>query len=124
MMSIKTCIKLKTMISKIFRQTDKDRNGCINFDEFLELLKFMDIQLSYERALNLFASVDPDGSGSLDPREFDEGFAKLEAEVATDALTIMGVTPGKLLMYFLIGVRQTETNVPTLPCSVCYSSRC
>ena len=53
-----------TMISKIFRQTDKDRNGCINFDEFLELLKFMDIQLSYERALNLFASVDPDGSGS------------------------------------------------------------
>jgi Ca2+-binding EF-hand superfamily protein len=53
-----------TMISKIFKQTDKDRNGCINFDEFLELLKFMDIQLSYERALNLFASVDPDGSGS------------------------------------------------------------
>ena len=74
-----------TMISKIFRQTDKDRNGCINFDEFLELLKFMDIQLSYERALNLFASVDPDGSGSYVTKKGYRHILCLHARIIHDS---------------------------------------
>ena len=92
------------MISKLFAIADKDQSGTLSFEQFLELLRFMNLAMSRERALHLFVSVDPDGSGDLTPREFSEGFSKLEDELARDALSSVGLTFGNLVSVFIAAV--------------------
>lgn len=65
---------------------------------------FMDLHMSHERALQLFASVDPDGSGSLDLTEFTNAFDKLEEGLGRDALRHIGITPRRLITSFILSV--------------------
>lgn len=57
-------------IMALFRMVDRDSDGELELDEFLVLIKQMKIGLQSDRALQLFESMDADGSGAIDAREF------------------------------------------------------
>eukprot|EP00448_Togula_jolla_P022833 CAMPEP_0170580552 /NCGR_PEP_ID=MMETSP0224-20130122/6567_1 /TAXON_ID=285029 /ORGANISM="Togula jolla, Strain CCCM 725" /LENGTH=592 /DNA_ID=CAMNT_0010903629 /DNA_START=42 /DNA_END=1820 /DNA_ORIENTATION=+ len=54
----------------LFQLVDIDGNGCLEFKEFVELLKQMRIVLTENRMVDLFAALDVDNSGEIDAQEF------------------------------------------------------
>lgn len=56
-------------IKNHFNFFDHDKNGCIDIDEFTELLVVLSPESNPEQAKEGFALIDTDGSGYI---EFDE----------------------------------------------------
>lgn len=82
----------KDALARMFAQIDKDRNGCVSFEElvagaervpeFAQRLTALDI--GRENLRELFDILDENGSGELDPREFVEClFRMMTAESQT-----------------------------------------
>eukprot|EP00427_Karlodinium_veneficum_P009634 CAMPEP_0169087996 /NCGR_PEP_ID=MMETSP1015-20121227/14523_1 /TAXON_ID=342587 /ORGANISM="Karlodinium micrum, Strain CCMP2283" /LENGTH=624 /DNA_ID=CAMNT_0009148251 /DNA_START=193 /DNA_END=2068 /DNA_ORIENTATION=- len=59
-----------TDIPALFQVFDEDDSGELRFPEFKQMIEEMHIGLSEIRILHLFESIDGDGSGSIDDKEF------------------------------------------------------
>lgn len=46
----------------LFYTLDADGNGLLEFDEFKEIMKYFDLNLSEERTIQIFSKFDDDGS--------------------------------------------------------------
>jgi hypothetical protein len=79
-------------LAKIFSQFDADRSGTIDFYEFQEMLRYINVNISQEKAIQIFTRVDSDGSKALTYDEFERGFALLASEIALAALQSLGIT--------------------------------
>ncbi|HEU4487019.1 MAG TPA: EF-hand domain-containing protein [Povalibacter sp.] len=55
-----------------FAMADKDHDGRITFDEFVELLEGLDAGMSAAEMRIGFAEIDTDRDGAIDRREFAE----------------------------------------------------
>mmetsp|Transcript_99184 Transcript_99184/g.181531 ORF Transcript_99184/g.181531 Transcript_99184/m.181531 type:complete len:125 (-) Transcript_99184:79-453(-) len=65
----------------MFELADEDRSGDLDFNEFNEMIKEMRMGLSDMRIVELFKSIDADGEGTIDAREFVQAlFPQLLAE--------------------------------------------
>lgn len=51
--------------SDLFRMFEKDGSGGIDQEEFCEIAKYMNINLSRNRILKLFSQADTDGTGTI-----------------------------------------------------------
>mmetsp|Transcript_45288 Transcript_45288/g.85010 ORF Transcript_45288/g.85010 Transcript_45288/m.85010 type:complete len:108 (+) Transcript_45288:2-325(+) len=57
-------------IPVLFRLVDLDADGALDLEEFRHLIKHMKIGLKDDRVVQLFATFDSDGSGTVDAQEF------------------------------------------------------
>lgn len=57
-------------IPMVFRHFDNHKKGELNFHEFRSMLKELHIVIEEYRAVELFESLDKDGGGSVDHKEF------------------------------------------------------
>ena len=64
----------------LFKQSDQDRSGTLQVDEFADILGKLGHPVSHEQAKDLLSKVDADGSGSLDIDEFFLVFGSQDKE--------------------------------------------
>lgn len=57
-------------IPAMFYKFDRDNNGVLSLDEFLTMMREMQIEFTDERVIQLFSSFDSNGSGMIDDYEF------------------------------------------------------
>jgi len=88
-------------LAKLFAQFDNDRSGSLDFDQFQDMLRYLNINLSQEKIVEIFNKVDTDGDKALTYNEFEKGFALLAAEVAMAALQSLGLTDAQI--YGVVG---------------------
>jgi len=60
----------KTKIRKVFRRVDRDGDGQLTIDEWLDLLDFYQLEMSEQEARMLHGEFDDDNSGHIDYNEF------------------------------------------------------
>ena len=61
---------------RAFAAADKDRNGYISFQEFLESLRELQICIPYHDALNRFSQLDTDKDGRVVETEYVNGYLR------------------------------------------------
>merc|ERR1712118_416852 len=54
---------------KIFQMFDADGGGCIDVEEFRNIIQKLQLGISDDRIVDLFTELDVDGDGSIDDRE-------------------------------------------------------
>jgi len=79
-------------LAKIFAQFDADKSSTIDFDEFTEMLRYVNVNISQEKAVQIFSMVDIDGSKELSFDEFERGFELLAKEVVHTTLKNLGIS--------------------------------
>jgi len=79
-------------LAKVFAMFDSDKSGKIDFNEFNEMLRYLNINISQEKAIQIFTMCDSDGSKELSYDEFEKGFLQLAKEVAITCLKSMGLS--------------------------------
>ncbi len=61
---------------RAFAAADKDRNGYISFQEFLESLRELQIAIPYHDALDRFSKLDTDKDGRVVETEYVNGYLR------------------------------------------------
>merc|ERR1712070_1123433 len=79
-------------IAKIFAHFDADKSGAIDFHEFQEVLRYINVNISKDKAIKIFITCDADGSKEITFDEFEKGFGLLAKEIATTALGELGLS--------------------------------
>lgn len=79
-------------VDEIMDSIDTDKNGAINFNEFISATLNSNICRDYERIYKAFSFFDLDNDGHIDTRELKEAlagqeFAKIDNEIFKDAIT-------------------------------------
>jgi len=86
--------------SDLFHMFDEDGSGSMNFDEFVNLTKYLSLDLSEHAALQIFTKVaGPDNS--IDKFEFDNAMKELEKQIAKRVVNDMGFGSSNLIKVFL-----------------------
>src|SRR4051812_43226458 len=80
---------------------DQDKSGCLDFEEFLDVLKYLNLPLSKNKALRIFSEVEK-GDGTIGQDEFESALGLLEERVAGRVLTLMGFSTSDLLLWFML----------------------
>jgi len=73
----KICEKIMSKsqdLKQAFKSHDKDGNGSIDYDEFIDIMKDYQIGLSNEQIYDLMRSIDTDKSGTIEYSEFMDRF--------------------------------------------------
>ena len=90
--------------AELFNRFDRDGTGSIEFHEFRELCKHMNLFLSKTEALKIFTKFDNQGNGQIDYDEFEGCFKLLQLEIVLLVLEDMGITREALAFGFTYGV--------------------
>merc|ERR1712167_399351 len=94
--------KQKTLSNtELFKMFDKDESGSINYDEFVEISRFMNLNLSRERAMKIFSEADADASGWISYDEFESALVLLRREVSQGGLAKLGYSTAVLVGTFV-----------------------
>ncbi|CAG9313576.1 unnamed protein product [Blepharisma stoltei] len=88
-------------IDNIFHMLDKDGSGELDFQEFTQVMKFFDLEMTNQRLLQIFSKFDADGSGNMSLQEFEAAFDYLKSEVSRGAMEGLGLAKKKLALIFL-----------------------
>jgi len=84
---------------ELFLMGDIDKSGSLSFDEFCEVLKYLNMPLSQNVALRIFSECEKDGV--MGPDEFEKAIRLLEQRVADKVLVSMGFSTQTLVLGFL-----------------------
>jgi len=85
----------------LFVMFDKDTSGDINFEEFLDLTKYLQLNLSDNQALKIF-SQSAKADGFLDQDRFEEAMDVLRVRITKKALNILGLSTSELLKMLIV----------------------
>jgi len=91
-------------LAKLFAEFDSDSSGFLTFEEFQDMLRFINVNISQEKAVAIFSSVDSDGSQTLTYDEFEKGFAIIATEVAHAALQSLGLNDAQIYAAIATGL--------------------
>ena len=86
---------------QIFNMLDVDGSGELDFEEFSEVLKYYDMQMSDERQLQIFSRFDENGSAKLDMQEFDSAMTYIKKTISRGAMDQLGLSKSNLVQVFL-----------------------
>lgn len=67
-------------------------------EQFLNALKYHSINLSRQKALEVFSKVDQDCSQTLDKNEFRQAMETVEQDLGSNILRAIGLSPAKLFV--------------------------
>eukprot|EP01052_Picozoa_sp_SAG31_P023813 SAG31_NODE_1987_length_6724_cov_18.235925_4_plen_111_part_00 len=62
----------KEACAKLFAEFDRDGNGYVSADDLEKALNKVGLPISKKQAMSLLRLYDPDGSGMIEPAEFEE----------------------------------------------------
>jgi len=88
----------------VYDKFDADKSGAIDFDEFCEVMRFLNINISRQKAIDIFAKVDEDRDCTLNFEEFSNAISALEHEMTENSLDSMGFTMHAILATIAGGV--------------------
>jgi len=86
--------------AKIFDMFDADGSGSVDFGEFQETLKYMNIDISPHKAMKIFSEV-ADAEGVCDREAFQQALDILHQQIADKVLTDMGFAVSNLAKIFI-----------------------
>jgi len=86
--------------AKIFDMFDADGSGTVDFAEFQETLKYMNIDISPHKAMKIFSEV-ADAEGVCDREAFQQALDILHQQIASKVLTDMGFAVSNLAKIFI-----------------------
>jgi len=86
--------------AKIFDMFDADGSGTVDFAEFQETLKYMNIDISPHKAMKIFSEV-ADAEGVCDREAFQQALDILHQQIANKVLTDMGFAVSNLAKIFI-----------------------
>ena len=55
---------------RVFKLLDRDKTGTVSTSEFLDMLRRVGVDMSYEEVRELFAEFDKEHTGCISPSEF------------------------------------------------------
>jgi len=87
--------------SKFFEIFDKDGSGKVNFEEFSEMIKYMNMDISDHQALKIFSEA-ADAQGLLDKSAFEKALDVLNTQIASKVLDVMGLSVATLAKIFIV----------------------
>ena len=87
-------------LEKIFTIFDRNKSGFLTLDEFIEVLKCYQIDVSEHKALELFALGDNDCSGLIDADGMRRVISKLQSNIALEVIGKYGKGASKLATVF------------------------
>lgn len=88
-------------IDNIFHVLDKDGSGLLEFEEFIQVMKYFDLEMTHQRLLQIFSKFDADGSASMNLQEFEAAFNYIKSEISRGAMDQLGLAKKKLVMIFV-----------------------
>jgi len=83
----------------LFSLADQDKSGALTFEEFMDVLKYLNMPLSQNVALRIFSECEKDGV--IGPDEFEKCMHLVESKVGDKVLTSMGLSTQTLVLAFL-----------------------
>eukprot|EP01006_Ploeotia_vitrea_P023712 TRINITY_DN56295_c0_g1_i1.p1 TRINITY_DN56295_c0_g1~~TRINITY_DN56295_c0_g1_i1.p1 ORF type:complete len:292 (-),score=66.40 TRINITY_DN56295_c0_g1_i1:171-980(-) len=86
---------------QLFKMFDKDKSGQIEYDEFIELLRYMNLHVTKEKARKLFARADTDGDGAIAYNEFDAAVEIVEEQISGGVLAMLGLSTATMVKIFV-----------------------
>jgi len=87
----------------LFEMFDKDHSGDINFEEFLDLTKYLKLNLTDHQSMKIF-SQSAKGDGLLDKDNFEHAMNLLRNKISSKALNMLGLSTGELMKILLVHV--------------------
>jgi len=85
----------------LFVMFDKDQSGDIKFEEFLDLVKYLQLNLTETQSLRIF-SQSAKADGFLDKDEFEKAMTLLRESISKQALHLLGMSSFELAVQLLI----------------------
>jgi len=85
---------------ELFQMFDQDKSGTIDFEEFMEMLKYMHLPLDRPKALRIFSEAQK-GDGNMGHDEFEKALNLINEKVTTRVLSMMGFSTATLLAWFI-----------------------
>jgi len=85
---------------KIFDMFDADGSGSVDFSEFQETLKYMNIDISPHKAMKIFSEV-ANAEGVCDREAFQKALDALHQQIADKVLSDMGFAVSNLAKIFI-----------------------
>ena len=85
----------------LFSIFDIDRSGKIEYDEFKQVLRYIELNLTQERALLIFASADKSGNGGLDYNELEVAVDLIKFELVKQTINQSGYSLVTLIQGFV-----------------------
>jgi hypothetical protein len=79
---------------------DQDKSGALDFDEFLEMLKYLNLPLERPQAQRIFAEAQK-GDGTMGQDECEKALTLLEDKVGGRVLSLMGFSTATLVGWFV-----------------------
>jgi len=87
----------------IFNLFDKNNDGSLDFEEFIDLVKYMNIDMTQHKAMKMFLrSAGPDRTITSD--EFDHAMKSLNKQVTSTVLSTVGLSTKDLIYIFTVSV--------------------
>jgi hypothetical protein len=91
----------KLTYKELFQLADTDKSGSLSFDEFMDLLRYMNLPLSQNVALRIYSEVQR-FDGTIGQDEFEKAMNLLETRVADRVLTALDLSTQHLVYVFSI----------------------
>jgi len=88
--------------SKLFDLFDTENTGTIDFEQFTELIKYMNVEISPTKAMKIFADASNPHTKLMDKTGFDKALGVLHANVAHRVLDFMGLSVATLAKIFIV----------------------
>eukprot|EP01006_Ploeotia_vitrea_P023713 TRINITY_DN56295_c0_g2_i1.p1 TRINITY_DN56295_c0_g2~~TRINITY_DN56295_c0_g2_i1.p1 ORF type:complete len:290 (-),score=56.78 TRINITY_DN56295_c0_g2_i1:81-884(-) len=89
---------------QLFKMFDKDKSGQIEYEEFVELLRYMNLRVTKEKARKLFARADADGDGMIAYNEFDTAVEIVEDQISSGVLAMLGLSTATMIKVFVTSI--------------------
>lgn len=78
---------------RAFNRADRDGSGYLDFKEFLDSLRELEVTIAYQHALSRFAKLDKDKDGRICESEFVNGFLDSKFAKKHSVASSRGVAP-------------------------------
>jgi len=88
--------------SKLFDLFDTENKGSITFDQFTELVKYMNVDLSPTKAMKIFADSSSPKTNLMDKAGFEKALDALHGNIAGHVLDLMGLSVATLAKIFIV----------------------
>lgn len=86
----------------LFTRFDSDASGTVDFNEFMQLVRYLDLHLSTEKAKSIFATADATGTNVLTAHEFEKAVELLEEELSDSAVARLGFSRAAIAKLLLV----------------------
>jgi hypothetical protein len=86
---------------QLFEMFDRDKNGTLEFREFWDLVKFLNVDLTHHKAMEIFARTS-DAFGRVDKQGFESAMEHLGENISGRTMDFLGISTGNLARFFIL----------------------